>query len=79
MWKYQDNDENKKERIILVTENKRANLKELQKIAKENHMSKLIKPKKIITTLEIPVLATGKIDYISLTKLVDSENGNRET
>ena len=70
-------DENKRERIILVTENKNANLKELQKIAKENHISKLIIPKKIITTLAIPILATGKIDYISLTKLVDSENRNR--
>ena len=70
-------DENERERIILVTENKNANLKELQKIAKENHISKLIIPKKIITTLAIPILATGKIDYIGLTKLVDSENRNR--
>ena len=29
--------------------------------------------KKIITTLEIPILATGKIDYVNLETLVKSE------
>jgi len=67
-------DENKRERIILVTENKEAKLKELQKIAKENHISKLNIPKKIETTIDIPILATGKIDYINLTKLVALKN-----
>ena len=70
-------DRKNKERIILVTENKEAGHIELQKIAKKNQISELTIPKKIITSLEIPILATGKIDYVNLEKLVASEI-NRE-
>jgi len=66
-------DNKNKEKIILVTENKEAGNSELQRIAKKNQISELTIPKKIITSLEIPILATGKIDYINLEKLVMSE------
>ena len=63
-------DQNQRERIILITENKKANLKELQDVAAKNHISSFNIPKKIETKIDIPVLATGKIDYMSLKKLV---------
>jgi len=66
-------DHKNKERIILVTENKKASRIELQKIAKKNQISELTIPKKIVTSLEIPILTTGKIDYINLEKLIISE------
>ena len=66
-------DKKNRERIILVTENKKANHLELQKIAKKNQISELTIPKKIITTIEIPILATGKIDYVNLEMLVRSK------
>ena len=66
-------DHKNRERIVLVTENKKARHLELQKIAKKNKISELTIPKKIITTLEIPILATGKIDYVNLETLVKSE------
>ena len=42
---------------------------ELQEIAKSKHISELIIPKTIIYIEKMPVLSTGKTDYISITKL----------
>ncbi len=70
-------DERKGEKIILVTENKDAERKHLQEVAKISHISELTIPRKIMVVHKIPVLGTGKIDYISLTKLVESDNNNK--
>ena len=72
-------DHKNKERIILVTENKKASHLEIQRTAKKNQISELTIPKKIITSLEIPVLATGKVDYVNLEKLVVSTIKNENT
>ncbi len=66
-------DERKGEKIILVTENKAAERKELQITCKSKQMGELTIPKKIMIVDSIPVLGTGKTDYINLTKLVESE------
>jgi acyl-[acyl-carrier-protein]-phospholipid O-acyltransferase / long-chain-fatty-acid--[acyl-carrier-protein] ligase len=71
-------DDRKGEKIILVTENKNAERKQLQIAAKNNHISELAVPKKIMIIEKIPLLGTGKIDYIGLSKLVDSELDNEE-
>ena len=62
---------------MLVTENKKASHQDLQKIAKKNQISELTIPKEIITTIEIPILATGKIDYVNLEILVEKKINNK--
>jgi acyl-[acyl-carrier-protein]-phospholipid O-acyltransferase/long-chain-fatty-acid--[acyl-carrier-protein] ligase len=64
-------DEKKGEKIILVTENPDANRKELQRVVKENKYSEIFVPARIIYAKTIPVLGTGKTDYITLTRLVE--------
>lgn len=67
-------DERKGEKIILVSENKDAERKPLQVTAKAKHISELAIPRKIMIVNKLPVLGTGKIDYITLAKLVESDN-----
>lgn len=71
-------DERKGEKIILVSENKTAERKQLQVTAKNNHISELAIPKKVMIIDKIPVLGTGKTDYISLTKLVETNIDTEE-
>ncbi len=71
-------DDRKGEKIILVTNNKNAERKQLQSAAKDNHISELAIPRKVMIIDNIPLLGTGKIDYIGLTKLVESELDNEE-
>jgi len=65
-------DERKGEKIILVTEHEKAERKKLQVYARQHHIGELNIPKKIMIVEEIPLLGTGKIDYVNLTKLVVS-------
>ena len=59
-------DHKNKERIILVTENKKASHLEIQRTAKKNQISELTIPKKIITSLEIPVDEKWKAPFNTL-------------
>jgi acyl-[acyl-carrier-protein]-phospholipid O-acyltransferase / long-chain-fatty-acid--[acyl-carrier-protein] ligase len=70
-------DERKGERIILITEKKDAERKQLQVVAKANQFGELTTPRVIMIVDKIPVLGTGKTDYITLAKLVDSQNENK--
>lgn len=65
-------DERKGEKIILVTELKEAKRKPLQETAKKHHFNELSIPRQVIAVDKIPVLGSGKTDYISLAKLVES-------
>ncbi len=67
-------DERKGEKIVLITEQKNPERKPLVDVAKEKQMSELIIPKQFIYTDQIPVLSTGKTDYISLTKMAAAKN-----
>lgn len=72
-------DERKGEKIILVTEFKEAKRKPLQETAKEHHFNELSIPRQVIAVDKIPVLGSGKTDYMSLAKLVESSlNENTE-
>jgi len=71
-------DDRKGEKIVLVSNNKNAERKQLQIAAKNNHISELAVPKKVIIVDKVPLLGTGKLDYISLTKLVTAEMENEE-
>lgn len=69
-------DERKGEKIILFTEHKTPDRKQLQEVARNKHMSELTIPKTIVHLDKIPVLGTGKTDYISLNKLAVDENND---
>lgn len=67
-------DEKKGEKIVLVTDNKNATRKELQEYAREHGIGELYIPKKVVLTDALPVLGTGKTDYLSLSKLTLDED-----
>ena len=62
-------DPRKGERIILFTDNPSAEPGELQAWAKANGASELAIPKRIVAVDEIPVLGSGKTDYVALQKM----------
>jgi acyl-[acyl-carrier-protein]-phospholipid O-acyltransferase/long-chain-fatty-acid--[acyl-carrier-protein] ligase len=59
-------DAKKGEQIILITTQKDATLHELAK--KSEGVAAINLPKKILVIEKIPVMATGKTDYVALTK-----------
>ena len=67
-------DEKKGEKIVLVTDNRDATRKELQEYAREKGIGELYIPKKVVLTDALPVLGTGKTDYLSLSKLTLDED-----
>ena len=56
-------DEKKGEQIVLFTTNKNLKRDLISKICKEKQLSELYIPKVIISINELPVLATGKLNY----------------
>ena len=65
-------DVNKGETLILLTDNKKADLIELMKLMKEEGQSSLYFPKKIKIINEFPILGSGKIDFKKLQELAES-------
>lgn len=59
-------DNKKGEKIILYTTNIDIKLDDIRKYVKENKLSPLVIPSKIELIDKIPVMGTGKIDYITL-------------
>lgn len=59
-------DEKKGEALILFTTDKNLNRSEILISAKQNGISELCIPKKVIYIKQIPLLSTGKTDYVSL-------------
>jgi len=57
------------ERIVLVTDNPKPKRADLAKWAKANGIPEIAVPKKIISVESVPVLGTGKLDYVSITKI----------
>ena len=66
-------DPKKGERLILVTDRRDADTGPLIAHAKTIGAPELAVPRKIIRVQEIPVLGTGKTDYVALQRIVDSE------
>lgn len=62
-------DSRKGERIILFTDNAGAKVEELQAWCKEKGASELAVPKRIVVIDEIPVLGSGKTDYVVLQRM----------
>lgn len=65
--------ESKGEQVVLVTNNREVNQDILHDYIKKNSMSELFLPRMIIFKDELPVLATGKMDNITLKKQVLEE------
>jgi len=66
-------DAKKGERLILVTDRRDAETAPLMAYAQQIGAPELAVPRKIIRVPEIPVLGTGKTDYVALQRIVDAE------
>ncbi len=64
-------DKRKGEQLVLITDRVKADRSELQKWAKANGVPELHLPKKIIFIDEMPVLGTGKMDYLAIQALAE--------
>jgi acyl-[acyl-carrier-protein]-phospholipid O-acyltransferase/long-chain-fatty-acid--[acyl-carrier-protein] ligase len=62
-------DARKGERIILFTDHAGATAEDLQAWCKANGASELAVPKKIVVVDEIPVLGSGKTDYVVMQRM----------
>ena len=67
-------DDRKGEKIILVSDNHAATRRQIQDMAKQLHYSELYIPRKVVLAEQLPLLSTGKIDYLNLTELVIKED-----
>ncbi len=61
-------DPRKGEQIILVTDKEEADRAMLLTWAQTHGVPEIAVPKKIVTVEEVPVLGTGKLDYVAITK-----------
>ena len=65
-------DETKGEKIVLVTDNPAATRKQIQETARELKYGELYIPKQVLLTEEVPLLGTGKVDYVTLQERLKS-------
>lgn len=61
-------DPKKGERIVLVTDHPKPTRAELLRWAQTHGVPEIAVPKKIVTVDTLPVLGTGKLDYVSVTR-----------
>ena len=64
-------DSRKGEKLVLVTERKDADVARIAEWAREHGAPELAVPKKIVRVPMLPVLGTGKTDYVAIQQLVD--------
>jgi acyl-[acyl-carrier-protein]-phospholipid O-acyltransferase/long-chain-fatty-acid--[acyl-carrier-protein] ligase len=67
-------DERKGEKIVLVTSHAGATRRELQEAARALQYGELYLPRKVVLIDEMPVLGTGKTDYVLLQQLAEEED-----
>jgi acyl-[acyl-carrier-protein]-phospholipid O-acyltransferase/long-chain-fatty-acid--[acyl-carrier-protein] ligase len=65
-------DERKGEQIILLTTNQGAERSTLSAMAHKNGIAEISVPRRIVSIDKMPVLGTGKIDYVAAGKLVEA-------
>ncbi len=66
-------DSRKGERLVLVTDQHDADVARLVSHAQEIGASELSAPRKIVRVAEIPVLGSGKTDYVAIQRMVETE------
>ncbi len=64
-------DSRKGEKLVLVTDRKDADVSRLAEWARSHGAPELAVPKKILRVCEVPVLGTGKTDYVAIQQLVE--------
>lgn len=67
-------DERKGEKIVLVTGYLGATRRDLQEAARALQYGELYLPRKVVLIDEMPVLSTGKTDYVALQRLAQEED-----
>ncbi len=67
-------DSKKGERLVLVTDRGDAEVSRLTEWAREHGAPELAVPKKILKVHEVPVLGTGKTDYVTIQKMAEVES-----
>ena len=63
-------DERKGEQIVLLTTQEDAERNQLLQQAQRDNIGEINVPKKVMHVIQIPLLGTGKTDYVSAHKLV---------
>ncbi len=63
-------DARKGERLILVTNKAGATRGDFQTFARSHGATELMMPAEVVTVEKLPVLGTGKIDNVAVTKLI---------
>jgi acyl-[acyl-carrier-protein]-phospholipid O-acyltransferase/long-chain-fatty-acid--[acyl-carrier-protein] ligase len=71
-------DVRKGERLILVTQQKDATRSQFIAFARERHASELMTPGEIMILDKMPMLGSGKVDMMSLNKLVQEQVATRQ-
>lgn len=66
-------DKRKGEQIILITDHPNPDISHLRGWAQSHGVPELALPKRIIVVETIPVLGTGKIDYVAVGRMADGE------
>jgi acyl-[acyl-carrier-protein]-phospholipid O-acyltransferase/long-chain-fatty-acid--[acyl-carrier-protein] ligase len=68
-------DERKGEQVVLATDFPEGRRLELVAWAQNHGVSELTVPRRVLVLPAIPVLATGKTDYVTVQKLAEAEQG----
>ena len=66
-------DARKGERLILVTDKHGATRADFQVYARSKHTSELMLPSEIIVLDKLPLLGSGKVDFMALQKFVNDQ------
>jgi acyl-[acyl-carrier-protein]-phospholipid O-acyltransferase/long-chain-fatty-acid--[acyl-carrier-protein] ligase len=66
-------DGRKGERLVLVTDRRDAEVGALLGHAKDMGAGELAVPRRIVKTFEVPVLGSGKTDYVAIQRIVEAE------
>jgi acyl-[acyl-carrier-protein]-phospholipid O-acyltransferase/long-chain-fatty-acid--[acyl-carrier-protein] ligase len=66
-------DSRKGEKLVLVTDRGDAEVARLAEWAREHGAPELAVPKKIVRVGEVPVLGTGKTDYVAIQQMVEMD------
>jgi acyl-[acyl-carrier-protein]-phospholipid O-acyltransferase/long-chain-fatty-acid--[acyl-carrier-protein] ligase len=73
------NDPKKGEQVVLLTDRKDADKAELQAWYRANGVAELSLPRRILPVDAIPVLGTGKTDYVSAQRMLDARMAETAT
>ena len=72
-------DPRKGERLILVTDKHGATRSDFQAYARSQHASELMLPAEVIVLDKLPLLGSGKVDYLTLQKFVRDQAAAKAT